>query len=75
MESYTVIPDYETRFIQQCHSAELVNLYHLARSAGAVSKYDRMLWASKEFAKLHPKGEFGGVSSTGAYKDLEGLLQ
>jgi len=37
--------------------AELYNLYHLARTALAgesPSQYDRKLWATKEFAKLHP---------------------
>jgi hypothetical protein len=40
--------------------AELYNLYHLARTALAgqvASKYDRKIWATKEFLKMHP--EFG----------------
>ena len=43
--------DYKTRFIREEHSHELVNLYHLARTALAdkpfkeQSKYDRMIWA------------------------------
>lgn len=63
---------YQVRFIKPDQSAELMNLYHLARvplsGTGKDTPYERMLWASKEFAKLHPE-----VSSTGAYKDLDGL--
>jgi hypothetical protein len=58
-----------TRFIKQDQLSELINLYHLARvalSGKECTKYTRMLWASKEFSKLHPE-----VSSTGAYKDLD----
>lgn len=64
---------YEVRFIRPDQSAELVNLYHLARvplsGAGKDTKYYRMLWASKEFHKAHPE-----ISETAAYKDLDGLL-
>jgi hypothetical protein len=49
---------------------ELVNLFHLARVALAgpgqgPSRYERKLWASKEFAKAHPE-----VSYTAAYKQI-----
>jgi len=67
---------YQTRFIKADHSAELVNLYHLARCAlsgvegkNPGSKYDRLIWAADQFHKAHPE-----VSATGAYKDLDGLL-
>ena len=63
---------YETRFVKKSDAAELVNLYHLARTALAgdrATRYDRMCWAAKWFAKEHPY-----VTSTGAYKDLDGLL-
>ena len=52
---------------------ELINLYHLARvplSGKRCTRYDRMLWASAEFAKAHPD-----VSATAAYKDLDAQLQ
>ena len=68
-------PDYVCRFVSEEHVSELVNLYHLARTALAddplrrSSRHAWRLWASSEFAKLHPE-----VSVTGAYKDLEGLL-
>lgn len=64
--------NYKTRFIKQSDAAELVNLYHLARTAlanGVPTSYDRRIWASKEFNKLHPE-----VKVMGAYKDLDGLL-
>lgn len=65
--------DYQTRFIRKEHESELLSLFRLARTALAghqsVSNYDRMLWASKSFAESHPE-----VSSTGAYKDLCGLI-
>jgi hypothetical protein len=67
--------DYKTRFIAQRDASELVNLYHLARVPLSGTKYhgsgsyERMLWASGQFAKLHPE-----VTASGAYKDLDGLL-
>ncbi len=66
-----VAPQYKVRFIAEADIGALVNLYHLARTALSGqddSPYQRMLWASSEFAKAHD------VSSTGAYKDLCGLL-
>ena len=64
-------PGYEPRFVKRDHENELINLYHLARTALSgqrCGRYERMLWTSKEFSKLHPD-----VSSTAAYKDLDGL--
>ena len=58
----------ELRFVKPEHYAELVNLYHLARvalSGRDDSKYARMIWATKEWAKIHTY-----TSATGAYKDL-----
>lgn len=71
--------DYKTRFIPQGTEQELVELWHLARTALAgkrdssgkhlgSDRHARMVWASGEFAKKHR------VSPTAAYKDLEGLL-
>lgn len=51
-------------------SAELFNLYHLARAAGKQSRYERMLYASKHFSEAHPE-----VSSTCAYKHLDRSFQ
>ena len=63
---------YKTRFIPQADSCKLINYYHLARTALSgkeCTRYTRMLWASSEYAK-----ENLGVSASGAYKDLDGLL-
>ncbi len=63
---------YEVRFIRNEHIAELINLYHLARTAlpgqHGCTAYDRRLWASKEFSLAHPE-----ITPTAAYKDLCGL--
>ena len=62
-----------SRFIKQEHLGELINLYHLARTALSgqpAGKYERMRWASRQFAKEH-----NYVTSTGAYKDLEVQLR
>jgi hypothetical protein len=64
------------RFVKEKDYPDLINLYHLARTAlsdkpfGEQSKYHRMIWASKEWAKIHTY-----TSVTGAYKDLEANLQ
>jgi len=65
--------EYKIRFVKLSHVPELVNLYHLARtslSGKDCSKYNRMIWASGEFARKH-----NYVSCTGAYKDLCGILE
>lgn len=59
---------YETRFIKSCHKYELIDLYHLARIIHN-NRYDRLIWAAKQFSD-----KYNYVSSTGAYKDLLGLL-
>ena len=70
-----VEPLYRARFVPARDEAKLVNLYHLARTAlsdqpsNRQTPYDRMLWASKEYAKQNPS-----CSELGAYKDLCGLL-
>lgn len=56
------------RFVKAIHYPELINLYHLARTALSGkenTKYARMLWASQEWAK-----KYTYTSATGAYKDL-----
>jgi hypothetical protein len=42
-----------------------IALFHLARTAGKDTRYQRKLWASREYEKAHPE-----VSSTAAYKEL-----
>lgn len=63
---------YKPRFIRPDQSAELIHLWHLARTALSgkeCTRYTRMLWASREFAAAHPD-----ITPTAAYKDLDGLL-
>lgn len=70
--NFTVAPKYSVRFIKPADKGELINLFHLARTAlsgQSCSRYDRMIWASREFSKAHPE-----TSSTAAYKELDGLL-
>jgi len=67
-----MVDPYVTRFIKESDKYELINLYHIARTAlsgGDDSTYARRLWAARQFAKTHPD-----VSETAAYKDLDGLL-
>lgn len=59
------------RKVGQGWSAELFNLYHLARTALAdrpqdrQTSYDRMVWAAAAFAKEHR-----AISGSRAYKEL-----
>ena len=67
-----VAKSYHPRFIRPSDAVELINLFHLSRTALAgrnASRYDRMIWTAKEFHKTHSE-----VSETGVYKDLDGLL-
>lgn len=67
-----VEPEVPLRFVKKEHYGELINLYHLARTAlsgQSCTKHDRMIWATKEFAKKYPY-----VTSTAAYKDLSARL-
>jgi hypothetical protein len=57
------------RFIPDRFKSELINLYHTARIAGCISKYERMIWATKEFNKTYPEYSKGYI-----YKDLEEIL-
>ncbi len=50
--------------------AELLRLWHTARIAGAVSRYDRLQYASREFNKDNP-----GVSKMAAYLYLDGVTR
>lgn len=75
IEALPVQPSYRLRFVTEAHGHELVNLYHLARTAlsdrpySEQSPYHRMLWACRTFHRSHPE-----VSEGAAYKDLCGLL-
>ena len=61
--------DYVTRFIPKADAAELVNLYHLARTAVGDDRHERKVKAAAWYAAEHP-----GITALAAYKDLEGLL-
>lgn len=70
----TLAPLYIPRFIALRDVPELYNLWHLSKVALAgrpalATRYDRMLWASREFAKAHDL-----PTPTGVYKDLDCLL-
>ena len=72
MSLYHVQPLYQLQWVKTTDAEELINLYHLARTALSgqpCGQYERMLWASKEFSKMHPY-----CGATAAYKDLDGLL-
>jgi hypothetical protein len=57
------------RFIPTHLLGDLFELWHTSRVARGNSRYERMLWASDQFHKAHPE-----ISSTAAYKDLDGML-
>lgn len=63
------------RWVSEAEGIELVNLWHLARTAlvhkplEERTSYHRMQWAAAEFHKLHPD-----ISAGAAYKDLEAML-
>lgn len=64
---------YTPRFVTPAQLGELINLYHLSRTALSgteASRYKRVVWASAAFHQAHPS-----VSSTAAYKDLDAQLQ
>jgi hypothetical protein len=60
------------RFVLDADYGELINLYHLARTAlsgGSDSRHARMLWACKHFAAKHSY-----VTIIAAYKDLSARI-
>jgi hypothetical protein len=64
------VESYQNRFVKDSQYGELINYYHLARSAGCHTKYDRMIKACQWFNEKHPE-----VSRTAAYKDLSANLE
>ncbi len=61
--------EFKPRFIKDSQVTELAKLWHLSR-VHSNNRYERMLWTSKEFAKM----EGVTCSATGVYKDLDGWL-
>ena len=63
------------RWVSEAEGTELVNLWHLARTAlvhkplEERTSYHRMRWAAAEFHKMRPD-----ISEGAAYKDLEAML-
>lgn len=59
---------FSPRFVAPALMPELYNLWHLSKcalSGQPCGRWERLLWASKEFSKAHPE-----TSPTAAYKDL-----
>jgi len=54
------------RYPTDAERVELVNLYHLARTAGKEKRYDRLQWAVDNFVREHPDW-----SHASAYKSVE----
>jgi len=50
------MPEYrrERNYPTRQDSAELVSLYHTAKTAGETTKHGRLVWAANQFAKFHP---------------------
>lgn len=58
------------RYPSETDRVELINLYHLARVPGNVSRYDRIVWAVAQFVKGHPDW-----TKASAYKSLDEALR
>ena len=54
------------RFPTQSERVELVNLFHLARTAGKDTRHSRLSWAADQFVKNHPSR-----TSVSAYKSVD----
>ena len=66
-----MINEFQPRFVKKEDMAELFNLYHLARTALAgtnPTNYQRVIWASIEFAKQKK------MNATAVYKDLSDAI-
>lgn len=62
---------YEPRFMSQAQLTELLNLWHLAKTARyGGNRHDQLTWATNEFHKLYPD-----ISTTAAWKDLTAQLE
>lgn len=49
--------------MQDVRLIELADLYHIARVAGAITRYERLSYAAREYADVHPE-----VNINQAYK-------
>ncbi len=64
-----------SRTLNQQDNAELIGYFHLARTALAAqktvpSRYDRLVWAAKTFARKHPD-----IPEVRAYKRVDELTR
>lgn len=60
-----------TKVITQTEISELIELYHTAQIAlGETNRYDRMLWACRQFSESHPD-----IPRVRAYKTLEPIIR
>jgi DNA-binding GntR family transcriptional regulator len=69
---FEVQASYVPRHVTEAQLGELINLWHLGRTAlagGDASSHRRMIWASRQFHDAHPE-----VSESAAYKDLSNAL-
>ena len=60
---------FKPRFVPAHMLGELSNLWHLSR-VPCDTRYDRLLWTSREFNKAHPE-----LTSLAVYKDLDAMLK
>jgi hypothetical protein len=65
---FKVVPPYETRFIKQCETGELLSMWRTARIP-CPGRHDQRLKAVEWFKEAHPEYSEGAI-----YKDLDGLL-
>lgn len=66
---YSKVEHFKPRFVPERLLPELSNLWHTSRVHSS-SRYERMLYTSKWFAKDHPE-----LTPTAVYKDLDAMLQ
>ena len=49
---------------------ELTQLWHTARIAGAITRWERLQYAAREFCKAHPE-----VKNLSAYLEIDGITR
>lgn len=64
------VKSYQTRFIPQELSGELLQLWHTAKIPHPTDRHARMQKTVAWFVEKHPQ-----YRHTGVYKDLDGLLE
>lgn len=64
----TTVQHFVPRFVPSSMLSELSELWWMSKAYKA-SRYERMLWTANRFHLNHSE-----ISSTAAYKDLDGML-